>query len=82
MEATQVIEAIDTALRANSDELWDRGCHSSIIDSCEENVRDDGLSEDDDRDAFWSEVLLMLASELDSFGVEVDTRTGSIIIRA
>lgn len=66
------VSRISDFLHRHNTKLWDRGLHACVIDSCEENVADSGLREEDDRDAFWAEVLGQLRSELDSFGVVAD----------
>ena len=42
--------------------------HFSVIDSCEENVRDRGIREEHDLEGFWDEVLSLLLVELDARG--------------
>lgn len=75
------VQRISDFLFANGAELWERDQLSgSIVDACEENARDLGLSASGDtEDAFWTEVLGQLRSELDSFGV-VATANGDCTI--
>lgn len=61
---TEEINRLETVLCANAEIL-----HPTVIDSCMENAWGMGLSEDNDPDAFWAEVLSELKGEMDAEGL-------------